>query len=110
MSTNTPDSWVVVRMKYNDKLTDKVLAGWYGGYLDGDSWKLSSGIITTEEFTDRYEFTNYSGSLYICYKQRERMSGIMSMQYAYFEKQYAEYTKEHPDTQVSMELIEYSKE
>lgn len=105
MSTNTPDCWVVVRITSVNTSVDKVLAGWHGGYLDGDSWKLSSGVVRTEEFDDRYEFTNHSGSLYVCYKTREQMSGIMSTQYSYYEKMLA--TLSDP---ASIEIIQMDKQ
>ena len=78
MSTYTPDRWLVVKITSGDDTIDKVFANWYGGYLDGDSWKLSSGITETVEFEDRFEYTNHSGSLYICYKGREGLSGYGS--------------------------------
>lgn len=106
MSINTPDCWVVVRVKSATTSVDKVLAGWYGGYLNGDSWKLSSGIMQTEEFDDRYEFSNHSGSLYVCYKNCERMSGIMAAQYSYYEEQFA---LQPPDEGYGIEVIPYSK-
>jgi len=74
MSTYTPDRWIVVKISTENDTIDKVFANWYGGYLDGDSWKLSSGITETVEFEDRFEYTNHSGSLYICYKGREGMN------------------------------------
>ena len=77
MSIYTPDRWQVVLLKSKNDSIKKVFAGWYGGYANGDSWKLSSGIIGTKEFEDRYEFLNYSGSLYICYKVSQGMSGYM---------------------------------
>jgi hypothetical protein len=77
MSTYTPDRWQVVLLKNKTESIKKVFAGWYGGYASGDSWKLSSGIIGTKEFEDRYEFLNHSGSLYICYKASQGMSGYM---------------------------------
>jgi hypothetical protein len=76
-SINTPDRWQVVLLRGKDTSIKKVFAGWYGGYANGDSWKLSSGIIGTKEFEDRYEFLNHSGSLYICYKQNQGMSSYM---------------------------------
>ena len=108
MSTNTPDSWVVVRLTTSRTSIDKVLAGWYGGYLDGDSWKLSSGIMSTEEFDDRYEFTNHSGSVYVCYKSRERMSGIMAMQYSYYEEMFAKHNTEH-EAGAAIEVVPYNQ-
>ena len=74
MSTYTPDKWLVVKISIENDTIDKVCANWYGGYLNGDSWKLSSGITETVEFEDRFEYTNHSGSLYICYKGREGMN------------------------------------
>lgn len=109
MNTYTPDCWIIIRMHHNGESIDKVFGGWYGGFADGDSWKLSSGVTATEEFDDRYEFTNHSGSLYVCFKQRERMSGYMNSVYHSFEEQYADYVKEHPESQASMEVIVYNK-
>lgn len=109
MSTYTPDCWVVIRLRTQSTAIDKVLAGWYGGYANGDSWKLSSGIEHTEEFDDRYEFTNASGSLYVCYKQRERMSGYTSGVYSNFDADIAKHNAEHPDDLYSVEIIPYSK-
>lgn len=107
---NTPDCWVVVRMRHNDDTIDKVLAGWYGGYLNGDSWKLSSGIATTEEFNDRYEFTNQSGSVYVCYKKRERMNGITAMQYDHISGVFNNHIKDRPNDVISIEIIKYGKD
>lgn len=75
MSTYTPDKWIVVEVNHKGDKIQKVFASWYGGYLGSDSWKLSSGITETVEFDDRYEYTNHSGSLYICYKHSEGTSG-----------------------------------
>jgi hypothetical protein len=79
-----------------------VFAGWYGGYLDGDSWKLSSGITETKEFDDRYEFDNISGSLYICYKKNYGMSGYQTSILSSLEKQIAEAN----DDKITMKIIE----
>jgi len=60
-----PDKWEVIQIGDHRK----VLAGWSGGYLDGDSWKLSSAIKETEETEDMYIFNNHSGSTYKCHKK-----------------------------------------
>lgn len=105
MNEYQPDCWVVVRMINGEDTIDKVLASFYGGYLSGDSWKLSSGITSTEEFDDRYEFMNYSGSKYICYKSLEKMSGIAAGVYANWEKQYMDFNEKNPDKPVSIDII-----
>lgn len=60
-----PDRWVII------KLPDcyKVLGTWLGGYLDGDYWRLNSGIESVSEDEDFYYFTGYSGSIYKCHKK-----------------------------------------
>lgn len=105
MTTYTPDRWVVLEMgvKGGEPIR-KVFAGWYGGYLNGDSWKLSSGITNVREFDDRWEFDNYSGSIYVCYKTGGYgMSGYMSGIYAGWEKE----ASESPD--VSIKVVEEYK-
>lgn len=73
----TPDRWVILKVNNGKEVTNKVFAGWNGGYLDGDEWKLNSGNVSEEEFEDRWEFTGYSGSVYKCYKSAYGMSGYM---------------------------------
>lgn len=91
MSKYNPDRWVVLEFTYsNGETLKKVFAGWYGGYLNGDSWKLSSGVTNQREFDDRYEFENHSGSLYICPKPAYGMSGYMGSIYSSFMKQVQE--------------------
>lgn len=74
MSQYTPDRWVVLEFSSDEGPIRKVFAGWYGGYLGSDNWKLSSGITEVKEFDDRFEFDNVSGSVYTCYKGAYGMS------------------------------------
>ena len=62
MSTYTPDRWQVVLLKNKTESIKKVFAGWYGGYASGDSWKLSSGIIGTNQSYSGLLQTSTSGS------------------------------------------------
>lgn len=79
MSRNyIPDCWVVLELGTAGNTIRKVFAGWYGGYTQGDSWKLSSGIVEATEYDNRWEFKNHSGSVYVCYKNSNRMSGYMT--------------------------------
>lgn len=74
----TPERWVVLEINNGTEVIKKVFAGWYGGYLDGDSWKLNSGNVKEEEFDDRWEFFGYSGSVYVCYKRAYGVTGYMA--------------------------------
>jgi len=65
----TPDNWIIVKMP--DTEDYKILAGWSGGYLNGSSWRLNSGIFRHEEFDDYINFIGYTGSVYRCLKDRE---------------------------------------
>jgi len=71
-----PDVWVLVKVTSpkGGKIV-KVLGGWYGGYLAGDSWQLSSGVVKVEDTYDGYYLIyNHSGSVYRCHKDTERTS------------------------------------
>lgn len=70
----TPDKWVVLEVETPEFKTRKILASWYGGYLDGDSWRLSSGITNIEDNDDHYLIHNESGSTYQCFKESQGMS------------------------------------
>ena len=79
MSTYTPDVWVVLEFAgpSMDAPLYKVFAGWYGGYTQGDSWKLNSGIVQVYQDNGYYEFDGYSGSVYRCKQSDYHMSGLM---------------------------------
>ena len=67
MTTYTPDCWTVVFLNGPDPHY-RVLAGWSGGYLHGDSWKLNSGITRVEEDGEYLLFYGLSGSVYHCHR------------------------------------------
>ena len=92
MSTYTPDKWVVVEIASTTEKTFRVLASWYGGYCGSDSWKLSSGIVRVDEFDDHWDFHNYSGSIYTCYKTIYGTSGFTQSVYATLKGQSDELT------------------
>jgi len=71
----TPDRWILVRIESPEIKITKILSGWYGGYLNGDSWRLSSGVTKIEEHEKYYLIHNESGSIYTCYKNNEGVSG-----------------------------------
>jgi hypothetical protein len=70
MSNVYPENWVVLKMtnlKTNETFY-KVFASWVGGYLDGNRWKINSGITKVETDELNYIFHGLSGSSYICGK------------------------------------------
>ena len=74
---DTPDRWIVITLVDNDGVeTDKVLAGWYGGYLGSDCWRINSGIEKVEEEDTYFLFHGYSGSVYKCYKHLYGTTGL----------------------------------
>ena len=74
MSEYTPDSWVILKIENENETLYKVLAGWSGGYLDGDSWRMNSGITRVEEKPKHWDFYGSSGSVYKCYRKSYRLT------------------------------------
>ena len=68
MSEHRPDSWVVIKMTHKDETFYKVLGGWAGGYTQGSSWRLNSGIEGVEFEDCLYTFRGSSGSTYVCHE------------------------------------------
>ena len=68
MTEYNPDSWVVIKMTNKGETFYKVLGGWAGGYLNGSSWRLNSGIEKAELNNSVYKFYGASGSVYNCSK------------------------------------------
>lgn len=48
----------------------KVFAVWTGGYLDGDAWRMNSGIESVEVDGDYFLMHGFSGSVYRCHKDQ----------------------------------------
>lgn len=64
----TPDGWVLVQITGTDPHW-RVFAGWRGGYLTGDAWRLNSGITEVKEDNLFYYFFGHTGSIYACHKK-----------------------------------------
>jgi hypothetical protein len=72
MSKYTPDNFVVLEIVRENDTLYRVLGGWNGGYLDGSSWRLNSGITSVKEDEDYFYFYGSSGSCYQCHKDSYR--------------------------------------
>ena len=81
MSEYYPDSWVVLKIQYQDNIIYKLLAGLSGGYTQGDSWRLNSGITKVTENGNFLEFWGYSGSCYVCHKDAYRLTMANALVY-----------------------------
>lgn len=66
-SSYSPDNWVIIKINGDDPHY-RVLAGWSGGYLSGDSWRMNSGITELKQNGDILEFYGSTGSCYHCHK------------------------------------------
>ena len=73
-----PNSWVILEVTYKGEQYQKILSGWSGGYVDGDSWRMSSPIKNLEIDIDSewITATTLSGSTYRLLKESQglRMS------------------------------------
>jgi len=73
-----PNSWVIIEVNHEGKQFQKILSGWSGGYLYGDSWRMSSPIKNLEIDIDSEWIiaTTESGSTYRLLKESQglRMS------------------------------------
>ena len=70
-----PDRWLMLRFSKDQVIFYKVFASWAGGYLDGDSWKLNSGVTQLKETETHYFFVGFSGSVYKCGKKSYGSTG-----------------------------------
>ena len=85
----SPDVWVVVELsglKVENRY-HRILAGWYGGFANGDSWKMSSGITKIVDRDTHWEIHNTSGSIYKCHKDLERFSGYTQNVYHSYQEE-----------------------
>jgi hypothetical protein len=68
MNTYSPDKWQIVKLTHDGAVHYRVFGVWYGGYTQGDSWKLNSGIVKAALKDEFYHFEGSSGSIYVCHK------------------------------------------
>ena len=79
MTARIPDAWVIIKIYTPEYGTVyKILAGWYGGYEWGDSWRMSSGMGKVLDKGDYWYAPQESGSEYELVKSRERLTGLTS--------------------------------
>jgi hypothetical protein len=71
----TPDAWVIIEVNHEEAQFQKILSGWSGGFLDGDSWRLSSPIKrVNKEHSEFYAVVETdSGSVYNLYYQANKL-------------------------------------
>lgn len=71
-----PPAWVVLKIQEpHQPPVYKILAGWYGGYLGRDEWRLNSGITNIEKQDTSYIITGYTGTVYVCSAAGEKLIG-----------------------------------
>ena len=63
-----PDQWELVKVNGTHPHY-RLFGSWSGGYLDGDTWRLNSGVERCESVGDYYFFYGHSGSIYKCHKK-----------------------------------------
>ena len=67
-NTYKPERWVVVKMMTNDPHY-RVFGYWSGSYIEGESWRINSGITKVEDAGKNYKFYGSTGSVYVCGKE-----------------------------------------
>lgn len=74
----TPDAWVIIEVNHEGEQFQKIISGWSGSYLYGDSWRMSSRIKNIHIDINKDDITveTDSGSVYNLRKQYQglRMS------------------------------------
>lgn len=60
----TPDSWVLLEVNHEGEQFQKILSGWGGSYLYGDSWRISSHVKQIDIASEVIKVYTESGSCY----------------------------------------------
>ena len=64
----SPDKWQLIKVKTDEEEIYVIMSGFSGGYLDGDSWRISSKVVACDHDLHSFRFTTVSGSKYFCRK------------------------------------------
>jgi hypothetical protein len=69
--------WVVVKLPLGSEgHFYRVMGGWRGGYVGGDSWRMSSRIVRVEKQGAIWLFYAETGSIYHCHAKTYSMKGM----------------------------------
>lgn len=73
-----PDRFVVVSVIKPDTgvRTKFIVAGFHGGYLHGDSWRVSRDVVKVTDEGDYWMMETRTGSVYQLYKGRYGTTGM----------------------------------
>lgn len=91
-----PDNWIIIKINGGDPHY-RVLAGWSGGYLSGDSWRLNSGITHVEETEHTFDFYGSSGSCYSCHKRSYCLRANSVDAWRLLEEKHGDLVKQMPE-------------
>jgi hypothetical protein len=97
LMTYLPDNWVVLKITKPDMTYYRVLGGWSGSYLTGDSWRLNSGIVKVTEDENYYNFFGSSGSCYQCHKDCYGLRANNAHAYNIFKDRYGDLLELMPE-------------
>ena len=104
MSDYTPHNWVVLKITYSQETLYKVLGGWSGGYLDGDSWRMNSGINLAFEHKEHIDFYGHSGSCYHCHRGSYRLTMATAGVYNQLKERFGDAVELMPEDTNWMEI------
>jgi len=106
MNEYNPDNWVVLKIVNEGETLYKVLAGWSGGYLDGDSWRLNSGITEVKGDSDgSLFFYGHSGSCYTCHPERYRLTMAIAGVYNQLKEKFGDAIEMMPEDTDWREIV-----
>jgi len=100
-----PDVWELIRITNDGANIDKILSGWYGGYANGDSWRLSSRISKIEDHPDYLYIVTESETEYELYKSVRRFSGMTAGIYEFYSKKIEEQNKLDTSKVITIEIL-----
>lgn len=86
MERLTPDRWTLIYATINDVHETRIVSGWWGGYLDSDSWRISSATRSITPKEDHYLIDTEGGSEYICYYRRNGFTGLSANAFRAFQE------------------------
>jgi len=92
-----PDNWVVLKIDTKDYVIYKVLAGWNGGYTQGGSWRMNSGITKVEDNGNSWKLYGHSGSCYVCHKTQYQLRMNSAGIYNELKKQFGDMVEILPE-------------